>query len=233
MGIMTVGLLGVASVFPVGSWYMQKANIADQSSAIAQTVMNEIVTTGMLNPGAWYVMTPAPMSTTVTTSPNFRFITIDGKYSPLRSPVPGTFTRPFAESLREGLKINATNPNPVVLAKQFGNAYVIDPMFAAAATNNLGNGNNNVAGYAVPASACFAYPWASSTYYGTAAWDPWRGNNTGKEPGRFAGPRSNYPTAGRWTRRWPTAFVAGTTIWPTIFRSATIDLPCRIGTPPT
>ena len=25
MGIMTVGLLGVASVFPVGGWYMQRA----------------------------------------------------------------------------------------------------------------------------------------------------------------------------------------------------------------
>src|SRR5262245_50484266 len=50
MGIMTVGLLGVASVFPVGSWYAQKALVADQGSAIAQSVMNDLLTRGMLNP---------------------------------------------------------------------------------------------------------------------------------------------------------------------------------------
>ena len=50
MGILTLGLLGVAAVFPVGSLYMQKADIADHGSAIAQSVMNDIVARGMLNP---------------------------------------------------------------------------------------------------------------------------------------------------------------------------------------
>src|SRR4051812_4858293 len=58
MGILTLGLLGVASVFPVGSFYMQKAEISDKASAIAQSVMNDIMARGMLNPRAWYVMTP-------------------------------------------------------------------------------------------------------------------------------------------------------------------------------
>ena len=58
MGILTLGLLGVAAVFPVGSFYMQKAEISDSGSAIAQSVMNDIVARGMLNPGAWYVMMP-------------------------------------------------------------------------------------------------------------------------------------------------------------------------------
>src|SRR5436190_19524391 len=58
MGILTLGLLGVASVFPVGSFYMQKAEISDKGSAIAQSVFSDIMARGMLNPRAWYVMTP-------------------------------------------------------------------------------------------------------------------------------------------------------------------------------
>ncbi len=58
MGILTLGLLGVAVVFPVGSFYMQKAEIADRGSAIAQSVMSDIMARGMLNPAAWFVIVP-------------------------------------------------------------------------------------------------------------------------------------------------------------------------------
>src|SRR3990170_7313755 len=58
MGILTVGLLSVAALFPVGGFYMQKAEIADRGSAIAQSVMSEIVSRGMLNPRAWVVTVP-------------------------------------------------------------------------------------------------------------------------------------------------------------------------------
>src|SRR6478609_5521815 len=58
MGILTLGLLGVASVFPVGSYYMQKAEVSDKGSAIAQSVFSEIMARGRLNPRAWYVMIP-------------------------------------------------------------------------------------------------------------------------------------------------------------------------------
>ena len=179
MGIMTVGLLGVASVFPVGTWYMEKAKVADQGSAIAQSVMSDIVTGGKLNPGAWLVMTPAPIATgpSATTSPNFRFDTVDGKYSRTAlTQVAGKFVRPFSETLKEGLKLNSGYPS--VLAKQFGNAYVIDPMFVAAASTYSG-GTANVGAYAFPAGACYAYPWQSSTYYGTAGWNPWRAASSG------------------------------------------------------
>src|SRR3954471_21037331 len=60
MGILTLGLLGVASVFPVGSLYMQKADISDRGSAIAQSVMNDLMARGMLNPRSWYTMIPIP-----------------------------------------------------------------------------------------------------------------------------------------------------------------------------
>jgi hypothetical protein len=175
MGIMTVGLLGVASVFPVGSWYMQKAEIADRGSAIAQSVMNDLVTRGMLNPDAWFVMTPYDVSATAI-NPNYRFPAIDGKYTPVKAPIPGTFTRPFMEALKEGLKQNS---NPVVLSKQFGHAYVIDPFFVASASTNTAtvDGRRNVAAYAFPASAYASYPWPSSKYYGTGPWEPWRASN--------------------------------------------------------
>jgi hypothetical protein len=181
MGIMTVGLLGVASVFPVGSWYAHKATVADQGSAIAQSVMNDLVTRGMLNPDAWRLMTPVPVNATPT-SPNFLFAAIDGKYCPAKTPVSSTFTRPYAEALAEGLRQNPPDKSPlnkVVLARQFGHAIVIDPMFISSATRNV-NTSANIAAYGFPAASCMSFPWTNPTYYKAAGWDPWRaaGNKT-------------------------------------------------------
>src|SRR3972149_4361023 len=55
MGILTLGLLGVAALFPVGGFYMQKAEIADNGSAIAQSALADIVARGMLDPDTWRV----------------------------------------------------------------------------------------------------------------------------------------------------------------------------------
>src|SRR6476660_6965417 len=114
MGILTLGLLGVASVFPVGSYYVQKAEISDKASAIAQSVMSDIMARGMLNPWAWYVMVPVPavISAPPNTSPNAFFAGIDGKYTPVAPDPTGaktssTFARPFGEALSEGLYRNA------------------------------------------------------------------------------------------------------------------------------
>ncbi|MFO0791320.1 MAG: hypothetical protein U0805_17815 [Pirellulales bacterium] len=175
MGIMTVGLLGVASVFPVGGWQMQKAEIADRGAAIAQSVMSDLIARGMLNPGAWYEMTPSPnpSGSPLTASPNYQFSAIDGKYTPQRKVIAGTFTRPFAETLNAGLKLGN---DPTIVSRQFGNAFVIDPMFAAAAAQPA-NGTSNAAAYPFPATAYAKYPWPSSAYYGNSAWDPWRAAN--------------------------------------------------------
>jgi hypothetical protein len=180
MGIMTVGLLGVASVFPVGGWYMQRAEISDRGSAIAQSVMSDLVARGMLNPGAWFTMTPIPAPAAgATTSPNYQFLSIDGKYTQARVPIPGTFTRPFAETLLQGLKLNTT---PTIISQQFGNAYAIDPVYAAAAASTISN-VNNASAYPFPATAYSQAPWtsAASVYYKNAGWDPWRSNPGAKE----------------------------------------------------
>jgi hypothetical protein len=187
MGILTLGLLGVASVFPVGSFYMQKAETSDKASAIAQSVMSDIMARGMLNPRSWYVMVPFPAEKSNAASPNYFYSGIDGKYSPAApdptgSKTPSTFTRPFAEALSEGLKRSS---DPVILAKQFGSAYVIDPMFAAAVAGTAASGSGAVA-YPFPAAAYATYPWPTSAYYGTAGWTPWRA--TSKRSGEEAWP---------------------------------------------
>src|SRR4051812_12681931 len=178
MGILTVGLLSVASIFPVGSFYMQKAEISDKASAIAQSVMNDIMARGMLNPRSWYVMVPSPAVTPPGTSPNAFFNGVDGKYSPVAPDTTGsktttTFTRPFAEALSEGLK---RTTDPVVLAKQFGSAFVIDPMYVASVAKTKPDLNVVIA-YPFPATAFQVYPWSGSTYYGTAGWIPWRASS--------------------------------------------------------
>src|SRR4051812_34318316 len=72
MGIMTVGLLGVAAVFPVAGWNMQRAEIADNGNAIAKSAMSQLVTSGMLDPRSWFVLTP-PVSLTTIGDPNCTF----------------------------------------------------------------------------------------------------------------------------------------------------------------
>lgn len=132
MGIMTVGLLGVAALIPVGGWYVQKAGVADRGSAIAQSVMSDLVTRGMLNPNSWYVMVPKPLPNPVTAPGlwNSGFPS-DGKYTPAAAtpkPKAGSFTRPFAIALSEALSQPTGAPNQSLLTQQFGAAYVIDPL---------------------------------------------------------------------------------------------------------
>ncbi len=161
MGILTLGLLGVASVFPVGSFYMQKAEISDKASAIAQSVMSDIVTQGMLNPNSWYVMVPMPG---VPSSPEWKIqFPSDGASSP-NGKVNGAFTRPFARALGEALLQTSNNST---IAKQFGSAFVIDPLAIA-----------TMAGTAAPANAkhgpAAVFPAAAySTYASNAAIPSW------------------------------------------------------------
>lgn len=171
MGILTLGLLGVAALFPVGGFYMQKAEVADRGSAIAQSVMNDVMARGMLNPGAWFVMVPSPATTPIN-SVNYLFPGIDGKYAP--SVQRATFTRPFAETLSGGLKLTS---NSVTISRQFGNAYVIDPMYVAAAVvRHQALNNFNPVAYPFPASALNVFPstFTNAKYCKATQWDPWR-----------------------------------------------------------
>jgi hypothetical protein len=177
MGILTIGLLSVAAVFPVGSLYMQKAEIADRGSAIAQSVMNDLVSRGMLNPRAWYTMVPTPPGAKGSAIWNAQF---DADSFLFGSPKPGTFTRPFAAALSEALTQSGVATDKTILAKQFGHAFVIDPLAAAVMTYPSGQAHPQVA-YQVPASIFPAsayleyFQYAKYPSNSTTAWLPWTG----------------------------------------------------------
>jgi hypothetical protein len=179
MGILTLGLLGAAALFPVGGYYMQKAEIADRGSAIAQAVMNDVVARGIISPKAWVAMVPSVPVTTAA-SPRYAVDGVDGKYTPrppLAPPpniaaVGNSFSRPFSEALAH---VVGTGSDPVTISQQFGNAFVIDPLYVAASTVP-GTHTTNIAAYSFPASAVRAFPRSTGSwnYYRAKEWDVWR-----------------------------------------------------------
>ena len=153
MGILTLGLLGVAAIFPVGSYYMQRAEISERGAQIGRAAMNQLVTIGMLDPGRWMVMTPFPLSPT-SDRWNTRFPS-DGRYCPAAgNPPAATFVRPFAETLVQALSQSSLLAGDTTLiGKQFGNAFVIDPIgVSAMAMPNNSNANRNQIASPFPSS---------------------------------------------------------------------------------
>ena len=53
MGILTVGLLSVASLFVVGASYVRQGEIQDRASIVAEEAFHDIVARGFLNPDKW------------------------------------------------------------------------------------------------------------------------------------------------------------------------------------
>ena len=186
MGILTLGLLGVASVFPVGSFYMQKAEISDKASAIAQSVMSDIATRGMLDPNSWYVMVPMP-------SPNNRYVSgnynkwnsvfpPDHKYSTSVNSMPGTFTRPFAAALSQALD-PSLQPNVLtdstLICKQFGSAYVLDPLGVSQMAFVNPAQSPPMSWVHGPVDLFPATAYMNGAYYlQSPAWAPWLGNGS-------------------------------------------------------
>lgn len=67
IGILTVGLLGAAAMFPVGGHLMRRGEVADRGSAIAQAAFADLVARGQLSPEKWGIWVQgtgyAPMGT--------------------------------------------------------------------------------------------------------------------------------------------------------------------------
>lgn len=112
MGILLVGLLGAAALFPVGSYFMQKGDIADRGSAIAKAAFADLVTRG-IDPDEWQV-----------------WDTDTGSY------------RPMAQSMRAwmtGYKLSAPAGASLAdfqtqLNQEKGFSYLIDPIGIAQGT---------------------------------------------------------------------------------------------------
>lgn len=106
MGILSLGLLGVAAIFPVGGYYLAAGDTYDRADVVAQAAMADAAARGWLDPENWVVCqsSAAPVAT------RYRY------------------SRRFIDEVRQVL---ATNPagaaREVILAQRVGSAFVIDP----------------------------------------------------------------------------------------------------------
>ena len=105
MFVLLFGLLGVASIFPVGSHYMTEGEKFDFGSALAQNAFEDLETRGVLRPEVWlYASDELP---SVTGGPEF--------IQPNGATSPGLFNVVIGNTGQEGQ----------------GHAFVIDPQGAA------------------------------------------------------------------------------------------------------
>ena len=160
LGILTIGLLGVASLFPVGSYYMQKGDIADRGSQIAQAAFNDALARGWLNPAAWLTWEDGNIGLGTAR---------------LGTRAKGnTFTRPLSESLSLTSAAIAAGslPDPTKQYKsmEYGSIFVIDPAGIASvalpmtytASNQMKFGGSFPASLTpVPTSPSYAPEWSS------------------------------------------------------------------------
>lgn len=168
MGILAVGLLGVASVFPVGGFYMQSGDLADRGGAIAQAALEDAVIRGHLNPENWLVHD-------VSNGRGAIISFADGLPNPTN---PGRRRLGLREASIESFSypndtLSVIKPLRSDLARGalFGEAYIIDPLgFAGAAANSdLTNVNNSS-----PIRSFPGFPMSTANqWYTSPSWAPW------------------------------------------------------------
>ncbi len=160
MGILSLGLLGVAAIFPVGGYYVQSGDTYDSADAVAQAALADAAARGWLDPKNW-----VGCERSFPTS------------GPLDRPAPTAsmiaawkrkYVSPFAALLREDLARNASQN---VLSHLDGSAYAIDPLGVSVGARNLGSvSTQNIEVSNFPASA-------QSSSFVSAAWSPWNSDS--------------------------------------------------------
>ncbi|MEO1496015.1 MAG: prepilin-type N-terminal cleavage/methylation domain-containing protein [Planctomycetota bacterium] len=126
IGILAVGLLGVASLFPVGGFYMQSGDVIDRAGAVAQSALDDAMVRGVLNPANWV-------------TPDFDPTTPGGSFT---SGVPKSFQQGLRDSFAPTPPSMASFaavrlPTARYRASFYGNAYAIDPLGLAAVSEEL------------------------------------------------------------------------------------------------
>ena len=109
MGILAVGLLGAAAMFPVGSYFMQKGEIADRGAAIAQASFADLVARNELQPNKWQIWDAA-----------------NREYVPMGWAMRTWMADPKNQPLNLGIAASQKNMNA-----QFGFVYLLDPLGTA------------------------------------------------------------------------------------------------------
>lgn len=161
MGILTIGLLGVAAIFPVGGHYMQSGDVADRGGAIAQAALDDAIIRGHLDPDNWVVNDVTP-----GTAAYMSLTTGDTSLAQRRT------------GLAEAVSMTAMTDalvasQPTVQgarATAFGDAYIIDPIGMAGAVEGVTDPWQSG-----PIRHFPGFPLANgSQLFRSAKWDPWK-----------------------------------------------------------
>ncbi len=160
MGLLTLGLLGVAAVFPVGGFYMQSGDIADRGGAVAQAALNDAMIQGHLNPENWVTIDVSSLGTTAFAS---------------------------MPTLEQSLTVKSTTAPPAVTGgsssiyrnRIAGGAFVIDPIgMSRAMEETATNSAYSYARFLQPAGTLDSrvarrFPASRGINYRSTYWSPW------------------------------------------------------------
>lgn len=166
MAVLTIGVLGVAALFPVGAHYSRKSDVYDRADAAAQSAFSDAVTRGLLDPDRW-------VSYEAQHAANSPYAALGAT---------GSYNRPFAAFYRQQLGVVLSNVGGVVnqqrdFIAESGSIYFIDPLSVArgmnidTTTGPLYQTGPRLSG--VPAATDAADTFLQS---GGAYWAPWVGS---------------------------------------------------------
>ena len=90
MFVLLFGLLGVASIFPVGNHYAGRGDQYDRASALSEAAFAEVTARGLLNPQSWYYALPsaAPLNGKGYNGTNYLYPASDPKAGQFNVPWP-------------------------------------------------------------------------------------------------------------------------------------------------
>jgi hypothetical protein len=183
MGLMTLGLLGVAAVFPVGGFYMQSGDIADRGGAIAQAALDDAMIQGHLNPENWIAL----HFDSAFAGPN-----VNGQIDPLTSPpIPpspnglkgsnSVHLDYLATSLRNvpkdfyfgGRTAVGGQTEQQFRDRVYGGAYVIDPIGMTAVLEDDSTAALRSLSGTIDSRAARRFPASKVISYRSPYWAPW------------------------------------------------------------
>ena len=175
IGIMALGLLGVAALFPVGGHYLRQSEVSDRADAIAQSALSDAIARGMLNPENWLA---------------FQRVQSNAARGSI-------YRRPFAPFLRSVLAqrsaaLNDRSADPSIRLNAIrevngfvGSVFVIDPLGVAEA---MDPGPAPIAGFVsesigyVPASTNPLYAFDNNINAAEPGWFPWLQRRGAQQP---------------------------------------------------
>lgn len=132
MGILAIGLLGVAAMFPVGSHYMERGDEYDRADAVAEAALNDAVASGLLDPENWLMFRPRNVRQEgyyVTSVPEYLNVGMELVSQRIEALPPIT---DLSQKEARSLAIhNIEQASGAPMAAEYGAVFVIDPLGVA------------------------------------------------------------------------------------------------------